>query len=113
MASGTEVDLIVKAGERLAAEGINVRLVSIPSWEIFREQDDSYKEMLLPSEIRSRLAVEAGATQGWCEWVGDGGETLGLDRFGASAPAEKIFTEFGFTVEEVVERAKSLLRRVK
>jgi transketolase len=112
MASGTEVDLIVKAGERLAAEGTNVRLVSVPSWEIFREQDDSYRSLLLPPEIRTRLAVEAGATQGWCEWVGDGGEVLGLDRFGASAPAGKIFKEFGFTVDAVVERAKSLLRRV-
>ncbi len=113
MASGSEVDLIVKAGERLAAEGINVRLVSFPSWELFRAQDQAYRDLVLPPGIRSRLAVEAGTSLGWCEWVGDKGDQLTIDRYGASAPADRIFAEFGFTVEAVINKAEELLRSSK
>jgi len=113
MASGSEVDLIVKAGERLAAEGVNLRLVSFPSWELFREQDQTYRDQVLPPGIRKRLAVEAGISQGWREWVGDNGKILAVDRYGASAPAAKIFQEFGFTVDNVIKLTENLLRSVK
>ncbi len=113
MASGSEVDLIVKAGERLAAEGVNLRLVSFPSWELFKEQDQTYRDLVLPPKIRKRLAVEAGISQGWREWVGDNGRILAIDRYGASAPAGKIFEEYGFTVENVIKITEDLLRSVE
>jgi len=111
MASGSEVDLILKAGERLAAESYNIRLVSFPSWELFRMQDQEYRDLVLPPRIYRRLVIEAGISQGWHEWVGDGGIILSVDRFGASAPAGKIFEEFGFTVDNVIYQAEKLLRR--
>jgi len=110
MASGSEVNLILKAGERLAAEGNNIRLISFPSWELFREQDQEYRDLVLPSRIKKRLAVEAGISQGWQEWIGDGGAVLAIDRYGASAPAGKIFKEYGFTVDNVIKIAENLLR---
>jgi len=113
MASGSEVDLIVKAAERLAAEGLNLRLVSFPSWELFKEQDQSYRDQVLPPKIKKRIAVEAGISQGWREWVGDSGRILAVDSYGASAPAERIFEEFGFTVENVIKLTEELLRRVE
>ena len=113
MASGSEVDLIVKAGERLAAEGVNLRLVSVPSWELFKGQDQTYRDLVLPPKIRKRVAVEAGISQGWREWVGDEGRILAIDRYGASAPAEKIFEEFGFTVENLIKITENLLRSVE
>ncbi|MCD6424327.1 MAG: transketolase [Anaerolineales bacterium] len=113
MASGSEVDLIVKAGERLAAEGVNLRLVSIPSWELFKGQDQTYRDLVLPPKIRKRVAVEAGISQGWREWVGDEGRILAIDRYGASAPAGKIFEEFGFTVENLIKITENLLRSVE
>ena len=113
MASGSEVDLIVKAGERLAAEGVNLRLVSFPSWELFREQSKSYQDLILPPAIRKRIAVEAGISQGWREWVGEKGTILAIDRYGASAPAGKIFEEYGFTVENVIKLTGELLRSVE
>jgi transketolase len=111
MASGSEVDLIVKAGERLAADGINTRLVSFPSWEIFRRQDQVYRDQVLPKKISARLAVEAGVSLGWREWVGDQGIVLAVDQYGASAPAGRIFEEYGLTVENVVKQAKKLIRK--
>lgn len=113
MASGSEVDLIIKAGELMAAEGVNLRLVSFPSWELFRNQDRGYQDLVLPPSICKRLAVEAGISQGWRDWIGDEGEILALDRYGASAPAERIFEEFGFTVAGVIQRAENLLRRAQ
>ncbi len=113
MASGSEVDLIVKAGERLAAEGVNVRLVSFPSWELFEEQDQAYRDLVLPPKIQKRVSVEAGVSQGWREWVGDKGIILAVDDYGASAPAERIFEEFGFTVENIIMLTENLMRSVK
>jgi transketolase len=113
MASGSEVSLIVQAGERLAEEGINLRLVSFPSWELFQDQEQEYRDRVLLPDVPCRLAVEAGVTQGWRKWVGDEGTIIGLNRFGASAPAEKVFEEFGFTVEHVVEKARQLLAKEK
>ena len=109
MASGSEVSLIVAAGQRLAAQGVTVRLVSFPSWELFGEQDVAYQNAVLPPEITARLAVEAGVTMGWHRWVGSQGRVLGIDRFGASAPAATVFEKLGFTVENVVKIAQGLL----
>jgi transketolase len=110
MASGSEVNLVVEAGLRLAAEAVSVRLVSFPSWELFAEQDLVYRETVLPSIIKGRLAVEAGVTMGWERWVGEKGEILGINRFGASAPAEVVFRELGFTIGNIVERGLRLVR---
>jgi transketolase len=112
MASGSEVDLIIKAGERLAAEGKNVRMVSFPSWELFRRQEKSYQELVLNPKIKARLAIEAGVAQGWREWVGDMGVIISIDRFGASAPAGRIYEEFGLSVDEVIRKSEELLRKV-
>ncbi len=109
LATGSEVQLVVEAGRRLRGEGIRARAVSIPSWELFREQPRTYRDRVLPPGVRARLAVEAGATQGWGEWVGEAGDILGIDRFGASAPAEENFRRYGFTADRVVERARALL----
>ena len=109
MASGSEVPIILKAAERLAAGGISARVVSFPSWELFEKQDAAYREAVLPVSIRARVAVEAGATLGWHRWVGSEGAVVGLDHFGASAPYEKLYEAFGLTPERVVEKAKRAL----
>ena len=111
MASGSEVQLIVEAGLRMAAEGRSVRLVSFPSWELFEAQDSSYRDHVLPSEIRLRVAVEAGVTLGWERWVGEEGKIIGLNRFGASAPGKTAMQKLGFTVENVLDVAQELLAR--
>lgn len=111
MASGTEVSLIVAAGESLAAEGRNIRLVSFPCWELFEEQGEDYMDDVFPSRIKKRLAVEAGVSQGWYRWVGDQGEVISVDRFGASAPQKVLYEKYGLTVECVLERAKAILDR--
>jgi transketolase len=110
MASGTEVSLIVAAGEALAAEGISVRLVSFPSWELFEDQSEAYKNEVIPSKIRARLAVEAGVSQGWHHWVGDTGDIISVNGFGASAPYNFVYNKFGLTTENVITRAKALLK---
>jgi transketolase len=109
MASGSEVALITEAAVRLAAEGVNVRIVSFPSWEIFIQQEQSYRHEVLPPEINLRLAVEAGVSQGWHRWIGLKGDIISVERFGVSAPYQKIFQEYGFTVENVVQHAFRLL----
>ena len=109
MASGSEVSLVYTAAGLLAAEGLNVRVVSFPSWELFEEQDQAYREAVLPKRIRARLAVEAGAAQGWERYVGSEGAIISMHRFGASAPGKILFEKFGFTVENVIEKAKELL----
>jgi len=107
--SGSELFLAVAAREKLEAEGIPTRVVSMPCWELFDRQPEEYRKSVLPDSIRARLAIEAGATLGWKRYVGDGGSAVGLDRFGASAPGEKVLQELGFSVENVVKRAKELL----
>jgi len=109
MASGSEVGLIVAAAERFRAEGVAVRCVSMPSWDLFEAQPQSYRDEVLPAEVTARLAVELGVRQGWDRYVGPRGDMLGVERFGASAPAEVLLREHGFTVENVVERARRLL----
>jgi len=111
MASGSEVSLIAEAGARLAAEGISVRLVSFPSWELFAAQDEAYRNQVLPPEIKTRLSVEAGVSQGWEKWVGEHGDSISVERFGASAPYKTIFEHYGLTIEHVIHRAQELIHR--
>jgi transketolase len=105
MASGSEVSLIFDAAKKLHEEGKGVRVVSFPSWELFEKQDEAYKESVLPKNITARLAVEAAASFGWERYAKS---VLGIDHYGASAPAKIIFEKFGFTVDNVVARAKEL-----
>ena len=107
--TGSEVPICVEAREQLLEEGVWARVVSMPSWEVFEEQDEDWRERVLPPEVDARLAVEAGAPHGWERWVGDGGDVVGLDRFGASAPWETNYEQFGFTPENIAERASDLL----
>jgi transketolase len=109
MASGSEVSLIIEAGKRLAAEGVNVRLISFPSWELFAAQDQEYKDSVLMPNVQARLSIEAGISQGWDRWVGDRGTILSIERYGASAPYETIYEKFGLSVENVIDHAKGLL----
>ena len=106
--TGSEVYLLLQAQEKLKEKSILARVVSMPSWELFEKQDEMYKEMVLPKNIRKRLSVEAGSTQGWLKYATESGKCLGIDHFGESAPAEEIFREFGFTVENIVTLAESL-----
>jgi len=110
MASGSEVNLILNAAGNLAAEGINVRVVSFPSWELFEKQDQAYRDLVLPPSIKTRLAVEAGTPFGWKRWVGDNGNVIGIDKFGASAPGNIVMSQYGFTVANVIEKAMALLK---
>jgi len=100
---------VLDAAKLLAAEGIRARVVSFPSWRIFEEQTAEYKASVLPAGV-PRLAVEAGATQGWWKYVGLDGDVIGLDRFGASAPGPKAMAEFGFSAENIAARAKKLVK---
>ncbi len=109
MATGSELGLIVQAEGLLASKGIRARLVSMPCWELFEEQDDDYRNTVLPPGLTARLAVEAGVPLGWHRWVGARGALVTLDRFGASAPAPRLMTELGFTAARVAERATRLL----
>lgn len=109
--TGSEVGLIVEAYHKLAERQINARIVSMPSWKIFDAQPRSYRESVLPPSVRARLAVEAGASQGWCKYAGDEGDVIGVDRFGASAPGAVVMREYGFTVEHICERAMELVNR--
>ncbi|MBM7687292.1 transketolase, partial [Defluviitalea raffinosedens] len=104
MASGSEVELIYEASRKLKAEGIDVRVVSMPSTDIFEEQSEEYKAAVLPKEVRARLAVEAASSFGWHKYVGLDGDVLTIDTFGASGPASVLFEEFGFTVDNVVNK---------
>ncbi len=110
MASGSEVDLIMSAGEELAMQGINARIVSFPSWDLFEAQDTAYQEQVLPPSITKRIAVEAGITMGWERWVGNSGKIIGINRYGASAPAKVLMEKFDFTKENVVTSVINLLK---
>jgi len=112
LASGSEVDIVLGAYERLATEGIGARVVSLPSMELFARQPQEYRDAVLPPAVPARLALEAAAPQPWYRWIGDHGVVIGLERFGASAPYQRIYQELGLTVENVVRRVKELLRLV-
>jgi transketolase len=113
MASGSEVEMIVAAAEKLAEQGTAVRVVSFPSWELFEAQPESYRKEVLPADIRARVAVEAGVTMGWDRYVGEKGVVVGINRFGASAPYKEVYKLVGLTVENVVAAAQKSLAAVK
>src|SRR4029079_422266 len=111
IATGSEVGLIVEAAQKLAAQQVPARVVSMPSWELFEAQPKAYRDAVLPPSIGARLAVEAGAPQGWHRYIGDHGTVLGVDRFGASAPGDVLLREYGFTVENICRLALETLRK--
>ncbi len=111
IATGTEVGLIIAAQQKLAQHGITSRTISMPSWELFDAQPREYRDQVLPPYITVRLAVEAGVSQGWHKYVGDKGDVISMDHFGASAPAKALFEKFGFTADNVVARALKLISR--
>lgn len=111
MASGSEVGLIVAAQHELQAQQVRARVVSMPSWELFDAQSQDYRDQVLLPAVHARLAVEAGVSQGWHRYVGERGDVLSVERFGASAPGETVMREYGFTVENVCSRALALLHR--
>ena len=111
IATGSELSLAVDAAEKLRQEHISVRVVSMPSWELFEEQSAEYQETVLPKSVGARIAIEAASPMGWSRYTGSSGDTITLDHFGASAPAKVLFQQFGFTVEKIVEKAKHLLQR--
>ena len=112
IASGSEVGTALEARSQLEADGTPTRVVSMPSWRLFEGQDQEYRDQVLPPNQRLRIAVEAGSTFGWSRWVGDQGGAVGIDHFGASAPAEVLYERFGVTAKEVVARARSMLAEV-
>jgi transketolase len=112
LATGSEVHLALEAAKKLAGQGTSARVVSMPCWELFEAQTKDYRDEVLPPDAKARLSVEAGVAQGWHKWVGDEGDSLSLERFGASAPGPTVLENLGFTVDAVVERALALRTRV-
>ena len=110
MGTGSEVQLCVGAYERLTAEGVKARVVSMPCWKVFEEQSAEYRRQVLPPEVRARLAVEAGTSFGWSQYVGPDGDVVSRDDFGASAPYKELLKHFGFTVDDVVARARKVMK---
>jgi transketolase len=108
--TGSELQLAFAAAEALEAEGIPTRVVSLPCWERFDAQDEAYRDAVLPPQVRKRVSVEIGVSLGWERWVGDEGAIVGLDHFGASAPAGTVFEHFGFTAERVTGVARRVVR---
>ncbi len=111
MASGSEVSLLAAAQQELIKHKISARLVSMPSWELFEAQTAEYRETVFPSSVPARIAIEAGITQGWHRYVGDYGDVIGIDTFGASAPGDVMMHDYGFTVENICARAIALLKK--
>lgn len=109
--TGAETGLVAQAVEKLQAEGIKARAVSMPSWELFADQEQSYRDSVLPPNVHARLAVEAGCREGWERWVGDHGSGVGVNKFGASAPGETVLEKYGFTVDNIIAKAKALIER--
>ena len=111
MSTGSEVWVTLEAAKRLQEDGIATRVVSMPCWELFEEQPMEYRDSVLPPEVEARLSVEAGVGLGWWKWVGQEGDVVSLERFGASAPGATVLEKLGFTPESVVTRAQALLRK--
>jgi transketolase len=109
IASGSEVQLVLEAQHELKNESIDARVVSMPSWELFRMQEHEYRDIVLPAVIRARLAVEAASPQGWCEWVGDQGKVIGISEFGSSAPYKEIYEHYGISVKNILSTAKRMV----
>jgi transketolase len=112
MATGSEVSLCIEAYEQLAAEGIRTRVVSMPSWELFEQQDRAYRDSVLPPAVTARISVEMAATLGWAKYIGPHGVSIGMETFGASAPLQDLQKKFGFTVENIVEHAKEFVEKL-
>jgi transketolase len=111
LATGSEVSVALGAARRLEEEGVSARVVSMPCWELFQAQPLEYRESVLPPDVDARLAVEAGVSLGWERWVGDQGDVVSIERFGASAPGTTVLEKFGYTPENVASRARALLGR--
>ena len=109
IATGSEVELAMQAADVLSKEEVRVRVVSMPSTDVFDSQDVAYRESVLPSKVKRRVAIEAGVSAGWLKYVGLDGCVVGLDRFGESAPAEVAFEYFGFNVENITAKVRALL----
>ena len=109
IATGSEVALAIEVAKTLEKDGVKLRVISMPSMELFEEQSKEYKESLLPFNVRRRISLEMGSTALWYKYVGLDGLAIGIDKFGASAPANKVIEEYGFTVEKVVDRIKNEL----
>jgi transketolase len=112
IASGSEVSLALDAAKRLDSEGTTARVVSMPCWDLFEEQPSDYRDEVLPPDVKARLSVEAGVKLGWKQWVGDAGDSISIEHFGASAPGNTVLEKFGYTVDNVVARALALHTRV-
>ena len=112
IASGSEIGIALEAKEALEEEGTAARVVSMPSWHLFAQQDPSYRDLVLPPDVRARVAVEAGSTFGWARWIGEDGAVVGIDHFGASAPAQTLYERFGVTTEHVLEVARASLEKM-
>ena len=108
MGSGSEVHLLYEAKKLLAEKNIDARIVSVPSFALFEKQDEQYKEHVLPKNVRARIAVEAASPMGWHKYVGLDGDVIAMEGYGASAPYAVLFEHFGFTAENIAERALSL-----
>jgi len=112
IATGSEVAVTLAAARELAGQGVRPRVVSMPCWELFERQSEEYRESVLPAEAQVRLSVEAGISLGWRQWVGEGGASVAIDHFGASAPGGELMKQFGFTAENIAAQAQALLARV-
>jgi transketolase len=110
IATGSELALAMSAAEVLAADGMNARVVSMPCTDVFEAQDEAYRESVLPAAVTARVVIEAGVTASWWRYAGPAGQVIGLDRFGESAPADKLFEYFGFSTDNVVAVAKDVLK---
>ncbi len=106
LGTGSEVSICLEAAEKLAADGVRARVVSMPCWELFNEQDSAYRDSVLPPAVTARVAVEAGVRQGWDRYLGSHGRFVGMSTFGASAPYKTLYEHFGITADKVVEAAR-------
>jgi len=111
--TGSEVSLCLEAYEQLTNEGVRARVVSMPSWELFEDQDRDYRESVLPQHVKARVSVEEASDFGWTKYTGAGGHNIGIQSFGASAPVKQLLKKFGFTVDHIVAAAKSQIIRHK
>jgi transketolase len=109
IATGSEVPVALAAARKLGSEGVKARVVSLPSWEVFRRQPETWRNQVLPPGIRTRVSIEAACDFGWLQWVTEDGESIGINRFGASAPGDRLFQEFGFTSERVADAVRRVL----
>ncbi len=113
IATGSEVPVCIAAQDMLKSQGVAARVVSLPCWELFEEQDEGYRDSVLPAAVKARVSVEAAATLGWERYAGPGGAIIGMHGFGASAPAKDLMREFGFTPEKVAAAAKAQVAKWK